>query len=113
MLLLGESAKLDRGADPAFAGRRLELTGDQPREHALARAVGADDADPLAAHHGQRYVDQHRLLVKGGVHAAKLDHALATAPLAAQAKPHLAALEHRPLDLLHALDLALLDARLL
>src|SRR5947207_7681004 len=113
MLLLGEGPELDRGPDPAFARRRLELAVDQSREHALAGAVGADDADSLAAHNGQRDVQQHRLVAEHGVHTAQLDHALAAAPFAAQPKAHLAALKHRPLDLLHAVDLALLDPRLL
>ena len=111
VVLLDERPQLDRGADPALAGGRRELTGDEAGEHTLAGAVGAYDADPLAAHDRQRDIEQDRFVVVCGVHVPQLDDALAAAALAAQLQAHLAALEHRSVDSVHAVDLALLHAR--
>jgi hypothetical protein len=95
------------------ARRRLELAGQHAREDGLARAVGADHADALAARHDQVDVEQHRVLAERDVDALEREHALAAAHAGAQRERHLAPLEHGPLDLLHLVDLPLHVARLL
>ena len=80
-------------------------------EHGLAGAVGPDHADPLAA----RDRRARRRAAPGRSPNAKSalverDHALAAARGAAQLERHLAPLEHRPVDLLHLVDLHLLHA---
>ena len=57
-------------------------------------------------------VEQDRIVAVARVDALEREHALAAAGAAAQRERHPAALEHRALDLLHAVDLHLLDARL-
>ena len=92
--------------------RGRELLGDDPQQGRLAAAVGADDADALAAHHHEVDVEQDRIVAVGRVDAFQRQHALAAARAGPQRERHPAPLEHRPLDLLHAVDLHLLDARL-
>ena len=41
------------GAEPHGTCRRGEFTEHQPEQRGLARAVWADDADPIAPHHGR------------------------------------------------------------
>ena len=93
-------------------GARLQVAGQHAHEHGLAGAVGADDADALAAHHHEVDVEQHGVVAERDVDALEREHALAAADAAAQRERHPAALEHRALDLLHLVDLHLLDARL-
>ena len=57
-------------------------------------------------------VEQDRIVAVARVDAFEREHALAAAGAGAQRERHPAALEHRPLDLLHAVDLHLLHARL-
>ena len=94
------------------ARERFELLGEDPQQGRLAAAVGADHADPLAARDDQLDVEQHRLVAVARVDAFEREHALAAARAAAQRERHLAPLEHGPVDLLHAVDLHLLHARL-
>ena len=95
---------------PASGG---ELLGEDPQQRRLAAAVGADDADPLTARDDELDVEQDRIVAVAGVDALEREHALAAARAAAQRERHLAPLEHRAVDLLHAVDLHLLHARLL
>ncbi len=99
------------GAGPARAGLRLEVAGQHPHEHGLAGAVGADDADALAAGDDEVDVQQHGVAAERDVDALERQHALPAANAAAQGERHLAPLEHGPLDLLHLVDLHLLDVR--
>ena len=89
-----------------------QLGGDDPQQRRLAAAVGADDADALAAGDDEVDVEQDRIVAVAGVDALERQHALAAARAGAQRERHPAALEDRPLDLLHAVDLHLLHARL-
>ena len=57
-------------------------------------------------------VEQHRVVAEGHVDALERHDPLAAARPAAQGEAHPAALEHRPIDLVHAVDLHLLDAGL-
>src|SRR6185295_3471834 len=90
----------------------LQLARQQLHEDALTLSVAADHTDPLTAHHGQVDAGQDPPPAEVGVDAVQLDHALAAALRTAQPEGHLASLQHRPLDLLHPVDLALLVARL-
>ena len=92
--------------------RGSRLAGQHARQHGLAGAVRADHADPLAARDHELDVEQHRVLAEREVGLLERDHALAAADGAAQLERHLAPLEHRPVDLLHLVDLHLLHARL-
>ena len=112
LLVLRQVADPDRRADPDLALGRLELADDRLQEHALAGAVCADEADALAVHDRQLDVREHDVLAELHADVAQLEDAL-TAPLVrVQAECDLAPLEHGPFDLLHAVDLALLVARL-
>ena len=104
---------MDGRARPAPPGRGRQAAGDQPEEHALARPVGAHHADPLAAHDRQVDVQEHGLLAEGHVRALQLQDPLTAAHAAAQRERHLAALEDRPLDLVHGVDAPLHVARAL
>ena len=74
---------------------------------------GSHDADALAPPDHQVDVEQDGVVgVERDVDSLEREHALAAADAAAQGERHLAALEHRLLDLLHPVDLHLLDARL-
>ena len=84
----------------------VELGGQHPREHGLAGAVGPDHADALAARDHEVDVEQHRVLAEREVGLLERDHALPAARGAAQLERHLAPLEHRPVDLVHRVDLA-------
>ncbi len=90
----------------------VELLADHPQQRRLAAAVGADDADALAAPDHQLHVEQDRIVAVADVDALQREHALTAARAGAQRERHPAPLEDRPLDLLHAVDLHLLDARL-
>ena len=92
---------------------RLELAAEQPQQHRLAGAVLADDADALAAQHGQVDAVEDRRAAELDADAVELDDALAAARVRAELERDLAPLEHGPVDLLHAVDLPLLVARLL
>ena len=59
----------------------------------LAAAVGADDADALAARDDELDVEQDRLVAVADVDALEREHALAAARAAAQRERHLAPLE--------------------
>ena len=113
LLILSEVADPDRRADPDLARGGLELADDGLQEHALAGAVRADEADALAVHHRQLDAGQHDVLAELHADMAQLEDALAAALVRVQAKRDLAPLEHRALDLLHPVDLALLVPRLL
>ena len=113
LLVLGEVADPDRRADPDLALGRRELADERLQEHALARAVRADDADALAVQDGQVDAGEHDVVAERDADLAQLEDALAAAGVRAQPQPDPAPLEHRPLDLLHPVDLPLLVARLL
>ena len=57
-------------------------------------------------------IREHDVLAELHADVAKLEDALAAARMRVESQRDLAALEHRPLDLLHAVDLPLLVARL-
>ena len=63
--------------------------------------------------HAQVDPEQDRHLVEGDGNVAQLEGALASALVRSQLQANAAPLQHRPLDLLHAVDLALLVAGLL
>ena len=113
LLVLRQVADADRRADPDLALRGLELADDGLQEHALAGAVRADEADALAVNDRQVDIVQDGVVAEAHAQAAELEDALAAADVRAQTQGDPAPLEHRPLDLLHPVDLALLVARLL
>ncbi len=92
-------------------GRRKD-TGQELREHALPRAVRPDYAKSLAALY--REVDIYKDgVVEGHAHIPKVYNLLSAPDLAAEFQVHLAPFQHRALDLVHLVYLALLVARLL
>ena len=111
--VLREPAEANRRPGLALALDRFELAGEEPEEHRLAGAVLADDADALAAQHGQVDAGEHRRPAELDPGAAELDDTLAAARVGTQIERDLAPLEHGAVDLLHAVDLPLLVARLL
>ena len=108
LLILGEITDLDRGPDPDLSLRGLDLADDRLQEHALPGPVRADEADPLAVHHGQLEIREHDVLAELDAEVTELEDALAAALMRVEPQCDLASLEHRPLDLLHAVDLTLL-----
>ena len=112
LLVLREVADPDRRADPDLALGRLELAHDRLQQDALAGAVRADEADPLAVHDRQLDVREHDVVAELHADVAQLEDALAAPLVRMQAERDLAPLEHGPLDLVHPVDLALLVARL-
>ena len=58
--LLIQRLDVQVGADLYLAGGRLIDTGQQLQQRGLARAVGTDDAQPIAAQHPQRQVLHNR-----------------------------------------------------
>ena len=76
---LRQVADLDPGARPARARAGLQLAGQHAHEHGLAGAVGADDADALAARDDEVDVEQHGVLAERDVDALEREHALAAA----------------------------------
>ena len=113
LLVLGEIADADRRPDPDLAFGRLELADDGLQEHALAGAVRADEADALAVHDRQLDVGQHDVLAELDADVAELEDPPAAALVRVQSQRDLPPFEHRPLHLLHPVDLPLLVARLL
>ncbi len=74
-LLVDDDAGQRLGAlDLALVG--LELAGQQLEQGRLARAVGADDADPVAALDAQGEVADDRALAEALRHVVRLDHRL-------------------------------------
>ncbi len=112
VVVLGEVAGGYGGADPAFPLGRREFAGEDFREHALAGAVGADDADALAAGDGQVGPDQDGLVPEGDGQVAKLHDLLAATDALAEAQADPAPFQDRLLDLVHAFDLLALYSRL-
>src|SRR5205085_1864513 len=72
----------DAGAGAAYdrAARRLDLAAHELQERGLAGAVGAHDADAIAAHHGEREVIDERAAADRERHVVHLEHRLAQAP---------------------------------
>src|SRR5581483_10537406 len=103
--VLCEQSEPDRGACLPFAGVRLELAGEQLEQHRLAGAVLADDADALAAEHREVDTGEDRDTAELDAYVGELDDALAAAPVWPQLERDPAALQCRPVDLLHAVDL--------
>ena len=75
-------------------------------------AVAADDADPLAVHDLEVDAGEHRVLAEGDADLAEREHALPAAGRRAELERDLAALEDRPVDRVHPVDLPLLVVRL-
>ncbi len=59
--LLPEQADADAGPDVEVAVIGLIAAGQQPHQRGLARAVGADQPDPLARADLERQVDEDRI----------------------------------------------------
>src|SRR5262249_9878854 len=102
-----------RRAGLSLAAGRLEVSREQPKQHRFPGAVVADDADPLAAQHGQVDVPQDLLAAQRHRRAFELDDALAAAAVWSQVERDAATFEPGAVDLLHAVDLTLLVPRLL
>ena len=107
LVLLGVVAGLDAWTHPHLARVRFHLSKDQLEQDRFARAVRANDAHPLAVHDRAHGAAQDDVLTERFVHAAQLHHFGAAALRGAEVEQHLAPLEHRPLHLFHAVDLAL------
>src|SRR5207244_10884120 len=105
--ILREAPEADRRARLALALLEFELAGERAQQHRLAGAVLTDYADALAAEH--RHVDacEDRHPTELDARVAQLDDAVAAARVRAKVECDPAALEHRPFDLLHAVDLTL------
>jgi hypothetical protein len=109
---LAEVADVDARPDPALPGGEREVARERPQQHALARAVRADDADPLAAVDLEVHVEQHRVRVERHVDALEARaRAGRRAPRCAARAPSCGA-RAPAVDLVHALDLHPLHARL-
>ena len=111
--VLRESAEADRRPGLPLALIQLELAGQDSEEHRLAGAVVTDDPDPLAAQHRQVDAGEHRGPTQLDSGVGELDHALPAARVRPKIQGDLAALERRPVDLLHPVDLPLLVPSLL
>src|SRR3954463_4354600 len=94
----------DRRSDPALAGGGLEPAAEQLHEHALAGAVLSDHAHTLPAEDGEVDAGQDAAAAQLPGDVSQLAASLAAALLASQAKAHLPAFEHRPVDLVHPVD---------
>ena len=100
---LGVARELD------LAGAVLDLAGHHSQESGLAGAVHADDADALAAPHGEIDVFEHHALAVGLRELLHADRLGAHAVGGRELDPHHAALGVRldPLHLVELLDPAL------
>ncbi len=78
--VLGEVADPDRWASPDFPAAGWKCADERLGQHALSRAVLAQDAQPLAGKHGERGPEQDWRLAEHDVDVAQLDD-LPPAPL--------------------------------
>src|SRR5204863_7566110 len=107
-------AGLGAVAEPDLAGGGLAAAEERLEQGRLARAVGADQRDPLPALDGEVCAPHERAPGDGDVDALRLDDDPAAAPRRGEAEAE-RALRRRPVDPLdpgHRLQLALGLARL-